>query len=280
MAIEPLILWRAMPALLIVLALGLIVLHRIHALPVEKLRSSLTDAIAPAISALSAPLSATMNAADNMTGLRDMKAENIRLREENIKLQLWYETGLRLQAENKSLRELLNVKADPAFSFISARVISDVGGSFVKSVLLPVGATDKVTKGSAVLSGHSLVGRVMEVGGRSSRVLLVTDLNSRIPVLIQNTRTRAILAGKNKDLLRLERLPLDSGITVGARVVTSGDGGQLPADLPIGTIVQSDATGVWVKPLSDLDRLIYVQVVNAGLDPALSTGEILPKPAK
>ena len=179
-----------------------------------------------------------------------------------------------MQGENESLRQLRNVKTDPAMAFVTARVISDAGGAFVKSVLLPVGAHDRVQKGSAVMSGQGLVGRVMEVGQSASRVLLVTDLNSHIPVVLQGTRIKAILAGQNKDLMKLEHLPPDSGLVVGTRVVTSGDGGQLPPDLPIGTIVSIGGDGVLVGPLSDMDGLSYVQVVNADLDQSLLTGEI------
>ncbi|MCE9507330.1 MAG: rod shape-determining protein MreC [Alphaproteobacteria bacterium] len=276
--IMPVVVLRAAPAVLILLALTLMMLHRADTLPVERLRTAMTDALTPALTAVSAPFNALVEQIDGVTTIRDLKAENIRLEEENAKLQQWYESALKLQAENQSFRELLNVKADPTLNFITARVISDAGGSFVKSVLLPVGVLDKVQKGNAVMSGHGLVGRVTEVGQRSSRVLLITDLNSRIPVLIQNTRTKAILAGKNQNLLKLERLPPDSGMTIGARIVTSGDGGQLPADLPVGTIVSTGENGVWVRPVSDIDRLSYVQVVNTDIDQALATGEITPPP--
>lgn len=269
----PTLLLKATPAALILLALTFLVLYRTSILPVEKIRVAAEDALSPVLVVVSAPFTATADVINNMTGVRDLKAENIRLKEENAKLLQWYESALKLQAENQSFRDLLNVKTDPAVTFVTARVISDAGGSFVKSFLLPVGNRDGVKKGNVVMSGYGLIGRVMEVGERSSRVLLITDLNSRIPVIIQNTRTKAILSGKNKDLLRLERLPPDSGITVGTRVVTSGDGNQIPADLPIGTIVSVDADGVWVKPLTDIERLLYVQVINTGADPAYSSME-------
>jgi rod shape-determining protein MreC len=116
----------------------------------------------------------------------------------------------------------------------------------------------------------------MEAGRHSSRVLLVTDLNSRIPVIVQNTRTKAILAGKNTDMLSLERLPIDSGLAPGQRVVTSGDGGQLPPDIPVGTIVSVGKEGIVVQPLADIDILTHVQVVNAAIDDSLVTGDIDP----
>lgn len=265
---------RMVPVLLLLLSLTLMALHQAKIFSFESLRTSMTDVMAPVMSAVSAPFSSAVESLDTVTTLQALRAENIRLAEENARLREWYDVGLTLSAENKSLRELLNVKADPALTFVTARVVSDPAGAFVKSVLLPVGKNDRVEKGNAVMSGKGLIGRVIEVGRHSSRVLLVTDLNSRIPVVLQNTRTRAILAGKNKDMIKLERLPPDTGIAIGARVVTSGDGGQLPADLPIGVIVEIGKDGVWVKPLSDIDRLSYVQVVNANLDPTLSTGDI------
>lgn len=267
---------RATPIALVLVSLALMVVHKADTLPVERFRAAAMDMAAPVLSAVSAPLNALTDNIDGFANLRDLKAQNIRLEEENARLQKWYEAALKLQAENQSFRELLNVKADPAITFVTARVISDAGGSFVKSVLLPVGARDKVQKGNAVMSGHGLVGRVMEVGQTSCRVLLVTDLNSHIPVILQNTRTKAILAGKNQDLMKLEHLPPDSGIAVGTRVVSSGDGGQLPPGLPVGTIVSVGADGVWVKPISDIDKLDYVQVVNADVDQTLVTGDIEP----
>jgi rod shape-determining protein MreC len=265
---------RLTPPVLVLLAVTLMILHRADTLPVERLRVAVVDTLAPAFSAVTTPVNAFFDSFQGVTTIRDLKAENIRLKEENAKLQSWYESALKLQAENQSFRELLNVKADPTLTFVTARVIADAGGTFVKSILLPVGAEDKVQKGNAVMSGHGLVGRVMEVGQNASRALLVTDLNSRIPVILQNTRTKAILSGKNQDLMKLERLPPDSGMAVGTRVVTSGDGGQLPPDLPVGTIVSVDADGVWVKPLTDINSLTHVQVINAETDQTLLTGEI------
>jgi rod shape-determining protein MreC len=252
------------------------VVHRTDTVPIEKLRIAVTDSVAPVMAAISQPFETLADSFSGIKTMRQLKAENIRLKAENDRLQQWYDAALKYQAQNKSLQDLLNVKTDPALSFVTTRVVSDPGGSFVKSVLLPVGNGDNVSKGNAVMSGRGLIGRITEVGERSSRVLLITDLNSRIPVIIQNTRTHAILAGKNTGVLRLERLPIDSSLTVGQRIVTSGDGGQLPPDIPIGTITEVGASGISVQPLADIETVTYVQVINAQMDRALMTGEITP----
>ena len=262
------------PAVLVLLAVTLLAVHRSDIVPLEGMRTAVTDAVTPVLSAITAPFSKAADSFDGVSSLRQLKAENIRLTEENARLSEWYEQALKMQAENKSLRDLLNVKADPEMTYVTTRVVSDPGGSFVKSVLLPVGRADQVQKGAAVMSGHGLIGRVMEAGRHSSRVLLITDLNSRIPVMVQNTRTRAILAGKNKALLKLERLPIDSGLTLGQRIVTSGDAGYLPPEIPMGTIVGIGRDGVLVKPLADIDALSHVQVVNTDIDQSLSTGRL------
>ncbi|MFN7115061.1 MAG: rod shape-determining protein MreC [Alphaproteobacteria bacterium] len=270
---------RLTPAALILFSLTLMVFYKIDSLPVERLRVAMTDFMAPVMSAVSKPFATVGDSVGGIRTMRELKAENIRLREDNAKLQQWYEAALKLQAQNQSFRELLNVKADPALVFVTARIVSDPGGAFVKSVLLPVGSSHNVTKGNAVMSGHGLIGRVVEAGTQSSRVLLITDLNSRIPVMVQDTRTRAILAGRNTDLLRLERLPIDSGLSVGQRIVTSGDGGQLPPDIPIGTIVDIGPQGVLVRPLTAIEKVTYVQVINTSVDQALVTGTLQVSPS-
>jgi rod shape-determining protein MreC len=91
---------------------------------------------------------------------------------------------------------------------------------------------------------------------------------------VQNTRTRGILAGTNSDVMRLERLPPDSGLTVGQRVVTSGDGGQLPVGVPVGVITRVGKDGVDVKPLGDIQSMNYVQVIDTGIDNLLLSADV------
>lgn len=266
--------YKVAPGFLIFVSLVLMMFHKVNENSVEKMKLAMIDAISPILVTASAPVSYTFEAIDNMINFSQLRTENIKLSNENQHLREWYEKALKLQAENQSLKELLNVKVDGSIKYVTARVIADAGKSFVKSVILPVGLEDNVKKGSAVMAGQGLVGRIAETGKRASRALLITDLNSRIPVVIQNTRAKAILAGKNKSLLKLERLPNDSGIRVGSRVVTSGDGGQIPAEIPIGVIVSVGDDGVWVEPLAEISKLTYVQVVNADVDQAVVTGNL------
>ncbi len=177
----------------------------------------------------------------------------------------WQAAALRLEAENKNLRDLLNYVPGPEPSFITARVIADTGGAFAHSLILNAGVRDGVAKGQAAMTGDGLVGRVAGAGSRSARILLITDLNSRIPVLVGTERIRAILAGNNSDRPRL--IHLLSGETVSAddRIVTSGHGGAFPFGLPVGVVASVSDGGIGVEPYVERNRLEYVRLLDFGL---------------
>ena len=170
-----------------------------------------------------------------------------------------------LEKENRELRQLLHFKTEPNLAYISARVIADTGGAYVRGLIVTAGKTDGVRDGMAVMTGDGLIGRVVEVGDWSSRVLLISDLNSRIPVAVADTGDRAILAGDNSPQPKLLFMPRDAVATSGARVVTSGHGGVFPPNLPIG-VLQETARGVYnVVPSADLGRVTYVRLVDFDL---------------
>jgi len=103
------------------------------------------------------------------------------------------------------------------------------------------------------------------VGSRSSRVLLLTDINAKIPVLIDPTRTRAIMAGTNKAQPKLTWLPPGAVVSVGDSIVTSGHAGVFPPGLRVGQVVAVGEGGLVVQPYADLSRLEYVRLLNFGM---------------
>ena len=98
------------------------------------------------------------------------------------------------------------------------------------------------------MAGRGLVGRVVETGVKSANVLLLTDLNSRIPVIVGEQAKRGILAGDNTDITHLDLLSGTTGIEVGMRVATSGHGGKLPPGVPIGRVSIVDGERIAVQP--------------------------------
>ncbi|PZQ48690.1 MAG: rod shape-determining protein MreC [Micavibrio aeruginosavorus] len=236
-------------------------------------RNSVSDIISPALAILSEPFRQAAAVTNSVTGLSELRAENTQLREENIRLREWYQTALMLESENQSLHALLNVKPDPTHRFVTARVIGDSGNAFVKSAIVSAGQDDGIKKGEAVLSGDGLVGRIIEAGNSSARVLLLTDVNSRVPVLIEGSRQKAILSGENTDLPVLKYLPADTDIKNGMRIVTSGNGGMFMSGLPVGVVQIGEDGRPYVKPYSDVSRVTHVRIVDYPENPNLIEGK-------
>lgn len=232
-------------------------------------RTGLVDITAPVLKAINTPFDMAANFVGGVSGLTNLRAENAQLEAENKRLREWYQTALMLQAENQSLQELLNVKVDAPHKYITAKVIADSGNSFVKTVLVGVGQIDGVQKNQAVLGEEGLIGRVIEVGKTSSRIMLLTDLNSRVPIILEGTRQKAMLTGSNAPLLDLKYIPDDSAITTGIRVVTSGDGGVFPSGLPIGRVSSIENKSIKVKPFADINHVSNVRIVNTSINPNL-----------
>ena len=247
---------------LLSLAFALMVFGRIEVALVERFRASVTDAFVPVLSFLAHPIGSVRDVASEVGRLTVLHQENAHLRNVNTQLEHWEVVAHKLERENKALRALLSYHPGPTASFISARVVGGFGSAFVRTLMLNAGFSEGVEKSFAVVDGTGMVGRVVEVGQRSARVLLLTDLNSRIPVVIGSNGDRAILAGDNTDILFLELLSPKAKIEVGMRVVTSGHGGKLPSGLPIGRVSRVNDSGVEVQAFVDFDRLDYVMVVD------------------
>src|SRR5438105_3505254 len=150
-----------------------------------------------------------------------------------------------------------------------ARVIANSGGAYVRTVMIDAGSGNGLARGQAVISGEGLVGRLTEVGVRAARVLLITDLNSRVPVVVESSRATAVLAGDNSDRPRLVYFGNAKDVKIGDRVVTSGEGGVFAPGLAVGLIAALDAAGPRVEPYADLSQLAYVMAVDYGLSGGL-----------
>jgi len=257
---------------LVVAAFALMLLGKADALIMERFRTQVTDAFAPILGALSRPAATVSRLVARAEDMAAIYSDNERLREENTRLLQWQAAARRLAAENTVLKELLNFAPDAEVSFITARVIADTGGAFAHSLLLAAGPQDGVRKGQAVVTGGGLIGRVADVGGRSVRVLLITDLNSRIPVTVEATRTRAILAGNNTGRPRLIHLTPGATVSAGERIVTSGHGGAFPPGLPMGVIASVSDGGILVRPHVSRESLEFVRIVDFGLPGAAEKG--------
>jgi rod shape-determining protein MreC len=247
---------------LIAVSVGLLIVGKADIRLFETINDRISDALVPVLAVLVEPIDASRRLAEGVGELVALRDENARLREQNRRLLEWQGVARRLALEDAALRQLLKggVESDSPTA-VTARVVADAGGPFVQTVLVNAGTEQGVVKGMAAVNELGLVGRVIEVGRRSARILLLTDFNSRVPVMIEPSRDQAILAGDNTREPSLVFLPLNPRLSVGDRVVTSGRDGVLPPGLAVGVVSSIADQRVAVTPLVDWDRLEYLRLL-------------------
>lgn len=246
---------------MLTLAAALLLLGRAETYVFDQARQVVTDLAAPLLELASRPVAVARRVVERTDEYAYVFDENERLRAENARLLAWKEAALKLEAKVARYEALLNVQVDPEIKYVSGRVVSDNGGPFVDTVIVNVGRSQGARSGDAVIDSDGVIGRVVATGEKAARVLLLTDLNSRIPVVIEPAHYKAVLAGDNTDWPKLEYLTSTSGISPGDRVVTSGDGGLIPPGLPIGLVIQTSDGLTRVETFADRDRLDFVRVL-------------------
>jgi len=188
-------------------------------------------------------------------------SENRRLKQQLVELQPWRDQAIALKNVNARYEAMLGLRTEPPVAMVTGRSISDARGPFVNARLIDVGSAKGVRIGNPVINEHGLVGRVIGSTGGFSRVLLVTDVASRVPVLIDRTDARAMLTGDGSGNPRLEFVRGVGAVQAGDRVLSSGDGGGFPRGVPIG-VAAKGIDGSWrVKLFSDRGAIDYVRVM-------------------
>lgn len=248
--------------LALVSAAGLVVVNSTDAPWAREVRTVVNDAVAPVVDGISVPVRAVARWIDAIGERDEVGREVVRLREEVVGLRLRAMEADRLALENERLRALLNARPRVQGRHVGAQVIADPGGPYVRTLLVDVGRNQGVRRGMAVVAPSGLVGRIVAVGTGTSRVLLVSDLNSRIPVMLKRNEERGILAGANTDRPRLVFVRRKIVVREGDEIVTSGFGGVLPPGLPIGTVSRIESGSFVVRPSVDWNRLSRVWVVD------------------
>ncbi len=188
-------------------------------------------------------------------------SENKRLKAELAEAAEWKNAALTLRDTNNRYKALLGLKTDPPIPMVAARTVSEARGPFSNTRLANAGREKGVISGNPVMSENGLIGRVIGVTEGASRILLLTDIASRTPVMIERTNARAILTGDGGPNPRLEYLRGQEPVKPGDRLVTSGDGGVLPRGLPVGLAVKG-LDGRWRAVLaSDAAPVDFVRIL-------------------
>ena len=182
-----------------------------------------------------------------------------KLKEENEVLKNNISKNDYLELENIQLRKLIDEQTSSSSNFVSARVMLDKQSPYLNSFIINIGSNKNIKNGMAVKDGENFIGRIVDVNFFSSRVLLITDLNSKIPIISEPTMYHAILSGHGKNQPTLEYLPESHKIQNGDKVYTSGKEGIFSPGIPIGEVKIEDKV-VKVILFSDISQITFVNI--------------------
>jgi rod shape-determining protein MreC len=238
----------------------LLVMSRIsHGIIIDA-RDWLVDLSAPVLEAASIPAIKGRQVLAHAKSYAGLFGEIDRLTAQNAELKQYEWRAKTAERKVAQLRSLLNAVDEPALHYVTGSVIADARGPFMRSALINLGREQGLRVGYAVINGDGLIGRTVDAGASVARVLLLNDLNSRIPVLVGPAGIRALAVGDNSAELQLELVADGAVLQAGDEVYTSGSDGVLPRGLRVGSV--AGAKGAYkVRPHADLSALDTVSVL-------------------
>ena len=248
--------------LLFFVAFLMMLFNKTDSVIIDKTSSVATSVFFPIVDFLAVPARIISGTLNYFYDFKNIREENKKLREENRELVVRSSRATALEIENQLLSNLLNYIPPKGVSYSVARVVAEEGDTFSHALIIYTANNNMVKKGQVVLSDSGVVGRIEHVGSVYSKVILITDINSKIPVMIEKSRVRGILSGDNTSVPKLIFTPLEADLRVGDKIITSGVAGVFPPGLPVGKISVVDNGNIKVKPFGDLDRLEYVRIVD------------------
>ncbi len=252
---------RPLILLLMFVSAALMLLSKLDHSMLGDLRWQVASWMTPVFQTAMVPLTPIREAGRTIGTQVGVQDELAHLKKENQRLGSWEWRARQLEAKVANLEAIARTIPAQKLDFVTSRVIADSSGAFVHNVIIDAGSENKVKSGYPVVNGDGLVGRIVETGPHSARVLLATDLNSRIPVVVGPNAVRAILAGDNSAEPRLVYVPDGAKIGPGDEVSTSGSGGLFPSGLRLGAVADNARQSRSVKLRANLDRLDYVSVL-------------------
>ena len=207
---------------------------------------------------------AIANKINSITGifvyLKNLESENIRLKLENARLQNINSINQSAQIENLELKAMLKIVEGGSYDYINARLLSVSSNPFSKTALISAGSKAGVEIDQIVTNTNGLLGRIVEVSDNYSKIMLINDLNSRVPVVTSISKERGILAG-NGDSLTMIYLSENHTVKAGEKLITSGDGVMHPHGIEVAKVIDSTKKTALVKSAAVSDGADFVMII-------------------
>ena len=249
---------------LVILSVVLIFAETIETRPLNKVRSFVKDVVYRSATIVSFPLKSVNNFAGFLENHLNLYSNYNELIKENNELKNNISKTDFLELENSQLRKLINEQIESPSNLMSARVMIDKQSPYLNSFVINIGSNKGIKNGMAVLEGKNFIGRIVDVNFFSSRVLLVSDLNSKIPVLSEPSGSHAILSGHGTNEPTLEYLSKNNGIQDGDKIYTSGKEGIFTPGLVVGK-AKIEKNKIKVLLFADLDQITFVNINLGGI---------------
>ena len=251
---------------LVILSIILIFAETIETKPLNYIKSVIKDTIYRGSAIVSLPSKGLDNFFNNISDHLTLYSNYNKLKEENYKLRSNISKSDFLELENAQLRKLINEQVTSPNNLVSARVMLDKQSPYLNSFIINIGTNKGLVNGLAALDGENFIGRIVDVNFFSSRVLLVSDLNSKIPIIVEPNASHGILSGRGTNYPIIEYLPENSKIEDGNKVYTSGMEGIFSPGIPIGEIKIEENGLIKVRLFSNLDQITFINISLGNLD--------------
>ena len=243
---------------LVILSVILIIVESIETKPLNIIRSFIKDTIYRGSVVVSVPSKGFNNITNYVKGHLNLYDNYNQLKKENRELKDNISKSAFLELENSQLRKLIDEQVESS-NLVSSRVMLDKQSPYLNSFVINIGGNKYIKNGMAVLDGKNFIGRIVDVNFFSSRVLLVSDLNSKISVMSEPSGNHAILSGRGTNEPTLEYLLENHAIQAGDKIYTSGKGGIFSPGIPVG-IAKNEDSVVKVLLFSDLSQITFVNI--------------------
>ena len=247
---------------LVVLCLILVIIGKLDLVAYRNISSFLTDFFAPISSFINKPAKELEIVIEDVKSATQLRKENLLLKHEIKRLKNIERKSEIQESELIELKKVLNSIPRENNFLITGRVLNLSGGTFAKTMLIDAGKKDGIKKGQPVISSDGLVGSIISVGPNSSRVLLLIDINSMIPIFLTQTGWPAIVQGQNGYLLKVKFLSSEANPINNEIIETSGHGGRFPPGINVGRMVKISPSSYFVKLSADPQRLRFVSVIS------------------
>jgi len=247
--------------LIILIGFVLIFIGKADTLAVRTVQTSVSGIFAPLFDVVAAPVRAVETMFEGMRTVASLREETVRLRAENERLKRWQRRSEILESENRQLRTVLGAVIPADRQAVTARAIAAPGSSFSHTMMITHGRDKRIHRGDPVVTADGLVGYIIEAGKRHSWLLMLSDVNSRIPILLSTSSWPGLAIGQNSDMLSLSFLPLEAEPKENELVLTSGHGDILPPGLPVGRVVSGGGRDFYIQPVVDLRKVAFVSIL-------------------